>query len=223
MGVKLFLIRHGQTHWNLEGRYQGDKDIALTERGIRQAELTAQYLKNVNFSNIYSSPLKRTMVTAQKIAQDRNLEIIVREDLKEINFGKWEGLKFDQINERFNSDYQQWLDDPFSNPPTGGENFAQLIKRTAGQMNRIVEENADGADVAVSTHGGVIVSLLVYWLQIPQSRWRSLIQRQASINVVVIHDHFPYISQINYTGHLTREYDHTEDKVIEIYSKLKNN
>ncbi len=215
------MIRHGQTKWNLEGRYQGDKDIELTDLGIKQAELTAKYLKNVDFANIYSSPLKRTIATARKIKESRNQDIIIRENLKEINFGKWEGLKFGQINERFNSDYQAWLDDPFSNPPTCGENFSKLIQRTSGEINRIVGENEDGAKVAVSTHGGVIVSLLVYWLQVPQSRWRSLIQRQAAINVVVVDKGFPYISQINFTGHLNSHYNQAEDSVIDIYSKLK--
>jgi len=222
LGVKLFLIRHGQTKWNLEGRYQGDKDIELTKEGIRQAKLATSYLKNVNFSRIYSSPLKRTVLTARTINEDRGLDIIVRKDLKEINFGKWEGLKFDEINQQYNPDYQRWLDDPFKNPPTGGENFSEFTKRTSKEINRIVEENQDGADVAISTHGGVIVSLLVHWLQVPKERWRCLIQRQAAINVVVVHEGFPYISQINYTGHLRDHYDRDEDKVIDIYSKLKN-
>ncbi|MGM0365412.1 MAG: histidine phosphatase family protein [Actinomycetota bacterium] len=222
MGVKLFLIRHGQTIWNLEGKYQGDRDIELTELGIKQAELTARYLKDVEFSNIYSSPLKRTVLTAEKINQNRDREIIIRKNLKEIDFGKWEGLRFSQINERYNEDYQKWLDDPFKNPPTGGENFTHFIKRTSREINAIISENKDGAEVAVSTHGGVIVALLVYWLRVPASRWRSLIQRQAAINVVVVHQGFPYISQINFTGHLNSGYDHSEDKVIEVYSKLKN-
>jgi len=223
LGVKLFLIRHGQTKWNLEGKYQGDRDIPLTGLGIKQAELAAEYLKDVDFSNIYSSPLKRTVLTAEKINETRNQEVIVRENLKEINFGKWEGLTFDQINERYNRDYQKWLDDPFSNPPTGGEDFTHFINRTSKEINAIIGENEEGADVAVSTHGGVIVALLVYWLQVPKSRWRSLVQRQGAINVVVVHQGFPYISQINFTGHLNNHYSHSEDKVIDVYSKLKNN
>ena len=88
MGVKLFLIRHGQTVWNLEGRYQGDEDTDLTSVGISQAELAAKYLSRVNFSCIYTSPLRRTLDTASIIAKDKNAKILVRENLKEINFGK---------------------------------------------------------------------------------------------------------------------------------------
>jgi len=222
MGIKLFLIRHGQTSWNVEGRYQGDQDIELNSTGIMQAGLAAKYLSRVGFSNIYSSPLSRTMETARIINRRRGLEIKVMQDLKEMDFGKWEGMKFEEINSTYNIDYQKWLDDPYHNRPTGGEDFQELTDRTTAAIDRIVAENSDGSSVAVSTHGGVILSLLVHWLQIPLDRWKSIIQRQAAINIAVIDKGFPYISAINYTGHLKPVYDDSEDKVIKIYSSLRN-
>ncbi len=222
MGIKLFLIRHGQTLWNKEGRYQGDMDIGLTRVGFKQARLAAKYLSKVDFSNIYSSPLRRAIDTANIINKTRNLKIIARENLKEINFGKWEGMKFDQINMMFHDDYQNWLADPYNNCPTGGESFKQVKERAAAEIDNIVNENEDGSSVAVVTHGGVILSLLVHWLQIPICRWKSIIQRQGAINIAVIDKGFPYISAINYTGHIKQVYDDSEDKVIEIYSGLRN-
>lgn len=223
MGVKLFLIRHGQTRWNEEGRYQGDHDIELNQVGIKQAKLAAKYLSRVEFANIYSSPLKRTLFTAERIRGRRDLDIEVRDDLKEMSFGEWEGLKFHEINEKYHKDYQNWLEDPYNNRPTGGENFKETTERTTTEINRIVSENIDGTSVAVVAHGGVILSLLVYWLQIPLARWKSIIQRQGAINIAVIDKGYPYISAINYTGHLKPVYDDTEDKVIKIYSSLRNN
>jgi len=223
VGVKLFLIRHGQTKWNEEGRYQGDHDIELNQVGIKQAKLAAKYLSRVEFANIYSSPLKRTLFTAKTIKGRRDLKIKVRDDLKEMSFGKWEGLKFHEINEKYHNDYQIWLKDPYNNRPTGGENFKETTERTTTEINRVVSENIDGTNVAVVAHGGVILSLLVYWLQIPLARWKSIIQRQGAINIVVIDKGYPYISAINYTGHLKPVYDDTEDKVIKIYSSLRNN
>jgi alpha-ribazole phosphatase len=222
MGIKLFLIRHGQTSWNVEGRYQGDQDIELNSTGIRQAGLAAKYLSRVEFSNIYSSPLSRTMETARIINRRRGLDIKVMQDLKEMDFGKWEGMKFEEINSTYNSDYQKWLDDPYRNRPTGGENFQELTDRATAAIDLIVAGNSDGSSVAVSTHGGVILSLLVHWLQIPLDRWKSIIQRQGAINIAVIDKGFPYISAINYTGHLKPVYDDSEDKVIKIYSSLRN-
>lgn len=221
MGVKLFLIRHGQTRWNLEGRYQGDRDIELTAAGIRQAELAAAYLSRVSFAGVYASPLMRTMKTAGIINGDRGLEIREMEGLKEVDFGRWEGMKFQDIDDKYGTDYQRWLDDPYSNRPTGGEDFRELTGRTVSSVERIVEENEDGSNVAVVTHGGVILSLLVYWLQIPVERWKSIIQRQGAINIAVIDRGYPYISAINYTGHLTDVYDDSEDMVIDTYRSLR--
>lgn len=222
MGVKLFLIRHGQTEWNSQGRYQGSQDTILTETGIKQARLARKYLSRVNFENFYSSPKKRALQTANIIAGGLNLKINIREDLKELNFGKWEGLTFENINTGYKQDYQNWLSDPYNNPPPDGESFKVLLERAGNEINKIVNENPEGSNVGVVTHGGVIIALLINWLQIPSQRWRSLIQRQGAINVVVIDKNFPYISQINYTGHLQPIYDENEDKVIEIYSKLKD-
>ncbi len=222
MGIKLFLIRHGQTRWNLEGRYQGDRDIELNRTGIRQAGLAAKYLSKVNFESIYSSPLKRAARTADIINGKRKLDIRLDSDLREVGFGKWEGLKFLEINKEYKEDYQNWLYDPYVNRPTGGESFRELTKRTLRVIDRIISENPDGSSIAVVTHGGVILSLIVSWLRIPISRWKSLIQRQGAINIAVIDRGFPYISAINYTGHLRRIYDDSEDRVIEIYSRLKN-
>ena len=222
MGVKFFLIRHGQTLWNKEGRYQGDHDIGLTKEGIRQAKHAAKYLSGANLSNIYSSPLKRAMETANIIGESKDLKVIVRESLKEIFFGKWEGMKFSDINKEFHDDYQQWLMDPYNSCPTGGECFKQVQERAIAEINNMIKENEDRSSVAVITHGGIIFSLLVNWLQIPLSRWRSIIQRQGAINIVVIDKGFPYISAINYTGHFRPVYDESEDKVIEVYSGLKD-
>lgn len=222
MGVKLFLIRHGQTLWNEEGRYQGDSDIGLTRVGIRQAKLAAKYLAKVNLSNIYSSPLERALDTANIVGKGRNLKPVLRENLKEIYFGKWEGMKFSEINKEFHDDYQNWLKDPYNNSPTGGESFKKVQERAVAEIDNIVNENEDKSSVAVITHGGVILSLLVHWLQIPMPRWRSIIQRQGAINIAVIDKGFPYISTINYTGHLKPIYDDREDKVIEVYSGLRS-
>lgn len=222
MGVRLFLIRHGQTESNAEGRYQGSIDSVLTNDGIAQARAAKKYLSNVGFNSVYASPMKRTMETARIISGDMNHEIKVMHGLKELDFGKWEGLKFEEINSRYKEDYQAWLTDPYNNPPTDGESFAALIKRAKKDIESIVSENPDGSSAAVITHGGVILSLIVDWLQIPPQCWRSLIQRQGAINIVVIDKGFPYISSINYTGHISPIYDDREDKVIELYSKVKD-
>ena len=137
---------------------------------MSQAKSAKHYLSKVNFSNIYSSPLKRALNTAKIIAEGTGHEVRVMNDLKEIDFGKWEGLKFDEINTMYKEDYQGWLEDPYNHPPTGGESFNDLIARADKEIKKIVQENPDGSSVAIVSHGGVILSLIVNWLGIPSGK-----------------------------------------------------
>ncbi|MDD3519747.1 MAG: histidine phosphatase family protein [Actinomycetota bacterium] len=221
MGFKLFLVRHGKTKWNIEGRYQGVTNTNLTSEGVQQAKLSALYLSKVKFSGIYSSPLGRAVETAEAFKKVLKKGYVIRENLKEINFGKWEGLKFDEINERYNYDYQNWLKDPYSNPPTDGESFIALTKRALGELRRIFEENPDNSNILIISHGGLIVSLLVYWLKIPPEKWSSIIQSHGAINIVYLDKNFTYISQINFTGHLYKYYSDNSDNVIKKYAAIR--
>ena len=221
MGFKLFLVRHGRTKWNLEGRYQGITNTNLVPEGARQAKLAALYLSKVKFSGIYSSPLGRAVETSEVFKKILKQGYVVRENLKEINFGKWEGLKFDEINEKYNQDYQDWLKNPYSNPPTEGESFTSLTKRALTELKRIFEENPDNSNILIISHGGLIVSLLVYWLRVPPERWSAIIQSQGAINVVYLDTDFTYISQINFTGHLHRHYVGSSDNVIKKYAEIR--
>ena len=221
MGFKLFLVRHGKTRWNSEGRYQGITNTDLTREGVQQAKLSATYLSKVQFSGIYSSPLGRAVETAEAFKKVLKKNYVIRENLKEVSFGKWEGLKFDEINEKYNSDYQNWLKDPYSNPPTEGESFASLTKRALNELGIIFEENPDNSNILIISHGGLIVPLLVYWLKMPPEKWSSIIQSHGAINIVYLDKEFTYISQINFTGHLYKYYSDNSDSVIKKYASIR--
>jgi broad specificity phosphatase PhoE len=221
LGIKLFLVRHGQTEWNLEGRYQGVTNTKLTKEGIKQGELAAKYLSKVNFAGFYSSPIGRTIETAEIFKKVLKMDYQIRENLKEMSFGKWEGLVFDDIIAKYGADFQKWIKNPFENPPTEGENFNDIIKRGSQEINRILSENEDDSNILLITHGGFIVAMLVYWLKISPERWSSIIQNHGAINIVVIDKDIPYISQINFTGHLYKYYSSSSDKIIKNYSRLR--
>jgi probable phosphoglycerate mutase len=221
LGSKLFLVRHGQTQWNLEGKYQGITNTKLTPLGIKQAKLAAKYLSKVNFSGFYTSPLGRTMETAEIFKKIIKKEYTVKENLKEISFGEWEGLVFDEIIAKYNKDFQNWLKDPFENTPTGGEGFREIVDRGKKEIDEILSENEDGSNILLITHGGFIVAMLVYWLKISPERWSSIIQSHGAINVVVLNKEIPFISQINFTGHLYKYYSDASDRIIKNYGKLK--
>ena len=221
MGIKFFLVRHGQTLWNLEGRYQGVTNTKLTEEGQEQAELAAKYLSRVDFKGFYSSPIGRTIETAEIFKKKLGMDYQISENLKELNFGKWEGLKFDDIILEYGNDFQNWIKNPFENPPTNGESFNEIIKRGNLEIDKIINENEDDSNILLVTHGGFIVAMLVHWLKIPPQRWSSIIQNHGAINIVVIDKEIPYISQINFTGHLFKYYSSTSDKIIKNYSRLR--
>ena len=101
--TRIYLIRHGESIGNAKRMYLGHTNLGLSELGHRQAEITAEFLKNVDFSVIYSSDLQRALETAAPHAKIRGMELILRRDLREINVGEWEGAYVDELmkDERF--------------------------------------------------------------------------------------------------------------------------
>ena len=90
--MKLYLIRHGQNDWNLEGKIQGRTDIPLNKTGLEQAAMLAKGMEHRPVTRIFSSPLKRALQTAQIIGESRKAPVEIVEDLQEVDFGRWEGL-----------------------------------------------------------------------------------------------------------------------------------
>jgi len=222
LAVKIFLVRHGQTLWNLESRYQGITNTPLTEEGKKQASCAAKYLSKVEFDSFYSSPIGRTVETAEIFKKILKKDYVIKDDLKEMSFGAWEGLVFSDIISKHSTDFQNWIKDPFNNPPTKGETFSEIIERGRKGIEEIIEENNNEGNVLVVTHGGFIVAMLVYWLKMAADRWSSIIQSHGAINVVVMDKDHPFISTINFTGHLDKYYSGSSDKVIKNYVSLRN-
>lgn len=120
--MKLFLIRHGQTDWNIKGKIQGSCDIELNHTGIKQAEeLSNKVLENkYKFSKIYSSPQRRAVKTAEILSKVTNIEYISTEGLEEINFGEWEGLSWAEVKGKYPTEYDEWyINRRYAKPPKG--------------------------------------------------------------------------------------------------------
>lgn len=160
--MKLFLIRHGLTDWNLKGKIQGSFDSELNEAGITQAEeLSRKILKdNDKFSKIYSSPQKRAVKTAQILSEATGIEYVLIKGLEEINLGEWEGLSWDEVKEKFPKEFEAWLKNRRYARAPGGESYQDLLERVLPAIRKIIDEN-DG-NVAIVTHSAVIMCLLCY-------------------------------------------------------------
>jgi broad specificity phosphatase PhoE len=150
--TRLCLVRHGQTTWNLEGRYQGQSDVPLNEIGRAQARYVAEQLQSEQFSAIYSSDLKRAKETADIIGECLHLPITLEPRLREINQGEWEGQLVDAIKGRYTRLWHERFIDPVNIRPPGGETLGEVATRVCTALDSIVRLHTDSPVVIVS-HG----------------------------------------------------------------------
>ena len=147
---ELWLVRHGQTDWNLEGRYQGQADVPLNSAGRAQAQALASELAGKQFEAIYSSDLGRARETAAILAAPHGLPVQVDPRLREICQGEWEGMAFSEICERYNvdTDLSQPRSPDFRAP--GGESVQEVADRASEAIQDIRETHPSGAVLVVS-------------------------------------------------------------------------
>lgn len=148
----LLLIRHGQTDWNLQGRYTGQSDISLNETGRAQARKLAAALQAHPPQVIVSSDLKRARETAEIVAEPLGLPVTTDPRLREIHQGVWEGMYFPDIKAKFAEEFAARKADPLTVAPPGGETVRQVRDRVVAAVSDIVQQH-NGRRVAVVAHG----------------------------------------------------------------------
>ncbi len=158
--VNIYIARHGETKWNIEGRMQGFKNSDLTQRGISDARSLGESLKDIDFDCIYSSPLGRALDTAKYIRQDDNTKIILDDSLKELNLGLWEGMTHEEIKEKYPIQYNNFREHPESFESQGGESFLELIKRVEKGLNNIIKDE-NHENILIVTHTCVIKAISI--------------------------------------------------------------
>ena len=164
--MKLYLVRHGETDWNIESKIQGKTDIALNEKGRQQAgELADVLKKEYKIRRIYTSGKRRALETAEIIGQRLGLRPEVKEGLEEINFGKWEGHSWKQVKEMFPEEYFIWHGNRRYEMPPKGESYQHLLDRLLPALDEIMD--MDGEDALCVTHSAVIMTLMSYLYDTP--------------------------------------------------------
>lgn len=161
--MRLYLIRHGQTDWNVAGKIQGSTDIPLNETGRRQAACLAKGMEGRPVSRVYSSTLSRAYDTARAIGDSQGVPVHKLSELEEVNYGYWEGLNMEEIEQQYPKELEQWYYSPVEVAPPGGETQTQVYERCQRAIRMIVEQ-AEG-DAAVVSHGATVVFLLESMLQ----------------------------------------------------------
>jgi probable phosphoglycerate mutase len=183
--TRIYLIRHGATVLSAEDRFAGATEVPLSDEGRRQASSLGQRLINKPITAIFASPMGRTIETAHLVAgTHRNLEVQVRDGLREINHGRWEGMTRAEVAMAFPQEVKDWDADPYTFSPEGGESGLSVTARALPVFMEIIRHHP-GEHVAVISHKATIRLLLSSLLGFDPRRYRdNLDQSPAALNIL---------------------------------------
>jgi probable phosphoglycerate mutase len=217
------LVRHGETQWNREKRFQGQIDVPLNEQGKAQSAQAAKFLESVPIDRAVSSPMLRPKETAEIILQSHTgVTLELEDNLKEISHGLWEGKLEEEIEQGFPGELDQWKTSPETVQMPEGENLQQVWDRTVTAWQTILASTPDAASMEkpldrpfttlVVAHDAVNKALLCYLAgQTPNQFW---VYKQGNGSVTVIDYPYgvagkPLIHALNITSHLGGVLDKT--------------
>lgn len=181
--ARLILIRHGETDWNVEGRYQGQADPPLNEQGLAQARVLAIELRCVGLEVLYASPLSRARQTARILAETLGLPLQVEPRLMEIHQGEWQERLVDDIAAEYPDLFHRWQTEPWTVTLPGGESLAHVQARVYAALDDILAQNR-GRYVGLIAHRIPITLIKVRYqgldpdvvrtLQLPNTYWEEI-------------------------------------------------
>lgn len=199
--LHLILVRHGETEWNKQHRYQGQVDVPLSTVGEQQAALVAERLAERKIDVIYASDLKRAWQTATAIAKKNNLTILPEPRLREMNFGVLEGLTWDEAQIEYPEMVTAWFED-YNQPLDGGETLDAFSSRVLSFRDDLQQKHTDETILLVS-HGGPLGELLRLTLEVPsEKRWAFAMDNASISELLLGDDGYPLLKSLNDTNHL---------------------
>ncbi len=186
----VYIIRHGETEWNLKGIHQGHKDSKLTPKGEEQADCLGQRFKDAGliFDHIYSSDLGRANETARRICTSINQENLINTtaSLRERSLGILEGLTYKEIESNLPDDFKQHISGNPDYTPDGGESWKETQERVGKALEKIAQKH-DNKKVLCVTHGGIVSMALRLCLNIPLNEKRKFGIPNTAINIFEYH------------------------------------
>lgn len=199
---KLYIVRHGETEWNTLGRIQGHTDVALSDRGRRQAAALSRRLAGVAFDAAYCSDLSRARETAQIILGPRDAALYATPQLREYHKGIFEGLTVREYAQRYPDLYQASLrNDLDFAPPGGGETIRQTSARMAQFTAQLLVQNPNDT-VLIVGHGGSLRAVIVALLSLPlEANWK-FAMRNCALSLVYTYPDNAVLHLYNDTSHL---------------------
>ena len=186
--TRLLLIRHGATALSAEDRFAGELDVLLSDTGREQATQLGRRLASATISNVYSSPMKRTIETASLIAEPHRLTVETVAELREISHGRWEGKTRADVEREYGDEYKRWEHDPYSFSPEGGESGLQVTARALPALLKLVERH-EGQEFVIVSHKATIRLLISSLLGFDPRKYRDrLDQNPAALNILDFKD-----------------------------------
>jgi alpha-ribazole phosphatase/probable phosphoglycerate mutase len=257
MVTTIYLIRHGETVDAEPRRYKGHIDVPLSEKGIEQMKRLAKYIvqNSSNSSNqklnppsppfskggmggflnaVYCSDLIRAIKSAEIIAEPYGLKPIIMPELRERNFGIWEGMSFDEIKEKYPEEFDVWASNPLKFSPLQGESTIEVRDRVIDALNRILNEVQDSSksfniaqnsstlnhveplnniellSIGIVSHGGVNRIVLCHLLGIPLENIFRIEQDYGALNIIEFYDKYPVVKLVNFRPQSTKHRLQTE-------------
>ncbi|WP_342824594.1 histidine phosphatase family protein [Candidatus Lucifugimonas marina] len=200
---RLILIRHCETRSNVEGTVQGRRNLALSDRGEKQAVLVGEYVRgNFSIDRVISSNRKRCIQTAAEI--DQNVEI--NPLLREIHWGDWEGKKWADVKREYPDDVEALLtaDPTFTTP--NGDSLMSFIQRIDQAISDLDLVNLNG-DIAIVSHEGTVRTMITRLLGWPSANMANLTAFPGSVSVISASYASAKLETLNYYDHLAPTYE----------------
>ena len=192
----LWLLRHPRPEAEAEGRCYGSRDWKLSETGVRQAHAVAKFLAAEPLAAVYTSPRQRCREAARILAAGRHCPIETLDALRELDFGEFEGRRYEEIAALYPDLYRQWMEQPTTVRFPGGESFPDMCVRVATAARGLRARHA-GQTIALVTHGGAIRILLAEALGMEPAHIFRLGQRHGAVNLVRYFGDTPLVELVN--------------------------
>ena len=202
MTLNIYFLRHGETVASKTGGFCGTSDVELTSEGMMMAKDFAVAYQSVPWKAIFCSPMRRTIATAKPLCELVGMEMQLRDGLKEIDFGKWEGKTTTEVNREYHDEYVRWQSEPGWNAPPDGERAIDIARRSS-QVIEEIETNYPDGNVLVVAHKATIRIILCSLLGIDVGRYRDRIHMPvAAVSVLEFCQQGPRLLKLSDRSHL---------------------
>ncbi|MCG6944795.1 MAG: histidine phosphatase family protein [Deltaproteobacteria bacterium] len=198
---RVYLVRHGQTAWNVGEIFRGRADIPLDETGKHEAHLAGETLKDETLHAVYSSPLSRSMETADNIAKFHDISVTPLDAIVDISYGEWEGLGNQEVQQKYPELHALWLSEPHKVIFPGGESLDEVRSRTMAALENLLVKHQDENFVLVA-HRVPNKVICCAVLGLDNSHFWRIQQDTASTNLFVYQNGQWIISYLNDTSYL---------------------